>query len=108
MKNPGRAPTLLATVATKKGYGMNDEAIRLQAEVAKAEQALADAERLRPRAGYGPELGTDADAQVNIDTLRKFLDVRKQIFADWQAKNPSAIGSDAFSGIPTQRDRARG
>jgi hypothetical protein len=66
---------------------MIDEGTRLQAALAKAEQALADAERLRQPQGYGKPLSPADDPQPYIDTLRERRYTRKKLFDDWQSKN---------------------
>jgi hypothetical protein len=70
---------------------MIDETIRLQNELAKAEQNLADAERLRPSPAYGGPLGTEPGAQANIERLRAVRDMRKGLLEKRQAISGSAL-----------------
>lgn len=78
---------------------MTDEITRLRDGLAKAEQDLADAERVQTRAGFGKELVTEVDHPY-IDRLRSFRDTAKVIL-------DRAIASSALPTAITQEERAR-
>jgi hypothetical protein len=86
---------------------MIDQTARLRTALDEAERDLADAERLRPRPGYGPNLGTEADADAHIEQLRAKRDRAKELLEKYRP-SPGAITSGALgSGAVTQEGRAK-